>query len=170
MYATDRTPAGILAGVRAGRTTISWQPPALGGAQLLLDVVEEWSGKAAMVGGSVHGDGPVLAVVTVAGAAPGQRLRLVSGGQVVHEQAVSPLAPRAEVPLVLPAGGWLRAELLLDERYTLTALTSCVYADGRAPAAVRREPTSGRPVTYDGFAALPVPAGAQDLPACSCAH
>ena len=171
VYAPEPTPAGLIAGVQAGRTTIAWQPPALGGPQLLLDVVEQWSGRAAMVGGSVHGDGPVLAVVTVLGGA-GQRLRLVSGGEVVHESVVSPLTPTVEVPLVLPEGGWLRAELLTDERYTLTALTSCVYADGRAPMPVRREPTRGRPVTYDGgiFAASPAPAAAAGLPTCSCAH
>lgn len=171
VYASDPTPAGIIAGVQAGRTSIAWQPPGLGGPQVVLDVVEEWSGRAAMIGGSVRGDGPLIAVVTVLGGA-GQRLRLVSGGDVVHESAVSPLSSRVEVPVVLPAGGWLRAELLAEERYTLTALTSCVYADGRAPAPVRREPTRGRPVTYDGevFAALPAPAGAAGLPACSCAH
>lgn len=169
VYAPTRDAAGVIAGVQAGRTTVSWQPPGLGGPQLLLDVVETWSDRAAMVGGSVRGDGPLLAVVTVVGAA-GQRLRLVSSGEVVHEQAVSPLASRIEVPVVLPPGGWLRAELLLEERYSLTALTSCVYADGRAPAGARREPTRGRPVTYDGFAALPTPLGAQGLPACSCAH
>ena len=171
VYAPERSPAGLIAGVQAGRTTVSWQPPALGGPRLDLDVVEQWSGRAAMLGGSVRGDGPVLAVVNVSGGA-GQRLRLVSGGEVVHESTVSPLAARVEVPLVLPAGGWLRAELLLDERYALTAMTSCVYADGRAPARFRREPSRGRPVTYDGeaFAALPSPAGVAGLPACSCAH
>jgi hypothetical protein len=169
VFAAERSAAGLIAGVQAGRTTVSWQPPALGGPQLLLDVVEQWSGRAAMVGGAVRGDGPVLAVVTVLGGA-GQRLRLVSGGEVVHEQVVSPLAARVEVPLVLRSGGWLRAELLVDERHALTALTSCVYAQGRAPAAVRREPTRGVPVSYDGFAARPAPLGASGLPVCSCAH
>jgi predicted metal-dependent phosphoesterase TrpH len=172
VYAPERSAAGVIAGVQAGRTSVSWQPPGMGGAQLLLDVVEEWSGRAAMIGGAVRGDGPLLAVATVLGLVPGQRLRLVSGGEVVHESVVSPLSNRVEVPVVLPEGGWLRAELLAEERYTLTALTSCVYADGRAPAGVRREPTRGRPVTYDGsgFAGLPAPQGVEGLPACSCAH
>lgn len=172
VYAADRTPAGIIAGVQAGRTTISWQPPGLGGPQLTLDVVEEWTSTAAMIGGSVHGDGPLLAVIGVSGASAGQRLRLVSGGLVVHESLVGPLTGHVTVPVVLPPGGWLRAELLLEERYSLTALTSCVYADGRAPAAVRREPTGGPRVTYDriGFAAGPAPAGAAGLPSCSCTH
>ena len=136
-----------------------------------MDVVEEWSGKAAMLGGTVHADGPLLAVVT-AGNAVGQRLRLVSGGEVVHESVVLVPGQRVEVPVVLPEGGWLRAELLLQERYALTALTSCVYADGRAPMPARREISRGRPVTYDGFglAGLPAPAGVQGLPTCSCTH
>jgi hypothetical protein len=175
VYAADRSPAGIIAAVQAGRTTISWQPPALGGPRLVMDVVEQWSGKAAMLGGTVHGDGPLLAVVT-AGNAVGQRLRLVSGGfgagEVVHESRILVPGQRVEVPVVLPEGGWLRAELLLEERYALTALTSCVYADGRAPAPVRRTPSRGRPVTYDGtgFAGLTSPPGVQGLPECDCAH
>lgn len=171
VYATDRTAAGVIAGVQAGRTSVSWQPPGRGGPRLLLDVVEEWSGRATMIGGSVHGDGPLLAVVTV-DAAVGQRLRLVSGGEVVHQSVVSSATHRVEVPVVLPPGGWLRAELLLEERLVLTALTSCVYADGRAPVQIRQEPTRGHPVTYDGtgFATLPLPVGAAALPACSCAH
>ena len=171
VYAASRTAAGVIAGVQAGRTTVSWQPPGLGGPRVVVDVVEQWSGRAAMLGGSVHGDGPLLAVVTADGAV-GQRLRLVSGGEVVHESRITRPAQRVEVPLVLPAGGWLRAELVLEERYALTALSSCVYADGRAPARVRREPTRGRPVSYDGtgFAGLATPPGVSGLPACSCAH
>jgi hypothetical protein len=171
VYAADRTPAGIIAGVQAGRTTISWQPPTHGGPRLLLDVVEDWSGRAAMLGGTVHGDGQLLAVVT-AGNAVGQVLRLVSGGEVVHESRILAPDQRVEVPVVLPNGGWLRAELLLQERYAVTALTSCVYGEGRAPVRARREVSRGRPVGYDGFglAGLPAPAGVQGLPTCSCTH
>ena len=102
--------------------------------------------------------------------AAGMTLRLVSGGtDVVHESRVT--SSRVEVPVVLPQGGWLRAELLLEERYALTALTSCVYANGRAPAHARREPTRGTPLTYDGsgFAALPAPPVPAGL-SCTCAH
>jgi predicted metal-dependent phosphoesterase TrpH len=171
VYAADRSPAAIIAGVQAGRTTISWQPPMHGGPRLVMDVVEEWSGRAAMIGGSVHGDGQLLAVVTAENAV-GQVLRLVSGGEVVHESRILTPGQRVEVPVVLPEGGWLRAELLLQERYAVTALTSCVYANGRAPMQARREVSRGRPVTYDGFglAGLPAPAGVQGLPACSCTH
>lgn len=169
VHAPSRTAAGVLAGVRAGRTSVSWQPPALGGPFAALTVVEEWTGRAAMVGGSVHGDGQLLAVVDLRNAY-GMTLRLVSGGtDVVHESRVT--GSRVEVPVVLPNGGHLRAELLLEERYALTALTSCVYADGRVPAKLRREPTTGKPLTYDGsgFAALPSPVLPPHL-SCSCTH
>ena len=168
VYAPTRDAAGVIAGVQAGRTSISWQPPALGGPFVTLDLVEQWSGKAAMAGGSVHGDGPLLAVVTTSNAA-GMRLRLVSGGtDVVHSSVVT--GTRTEVPVVLPSGGWLRAELLREERHALTALTSCIRAEGRAPARVRREPTRGTPLTYDGsgFATLRSPAIPAHL-TCSCA-
>ena len=169
VYAPSRDAAGVLAGVKAGRTSVSWQPPGSGGPFLTLDVVEDWSGKAAMVGGAVHGDGQLLAVVTMRNAT-GMTLRLVSGGtDVVHASRVT--SSRVEVPVVLPQGGWLRAELLLEERYALTALTSCVYATGRAPAAARREPTRGTPLSYDGsgFATLPAPPVPAGL-SCTCAH
>lgn len=169
VFAPSRDAAGVIAGVKAGRTSVSWQPPALGGPFLTLDVVEDWSGKAAMAGGAVHGDGQLLAVVTMRNAA-GMTLRLVSGGtDVVHASRVT--SSRVEVPVVLPQGGWIRAELLLEARHALTALTSCVYAVGRAPAAARREPTRGRPLTYDGsgFAALPAPPVPAGL-SCTCAH
>jgi hypothetical protein len=176
VYAPDRSAAGLIAGVQAGRTTISWQPPSHGGPLLLLDVVEETSGRAAMLGGTVRAEGQSLAVATISGGA-GMHLRLVAGGpgrpsEVVGERRVLLPSQRVELPVVLAPDGWLRAELLLEERLALTALTSCIYAQGRVPAGERREVTRGRPVTYDGsgFAAMPVPAGAAGLPACSCAH
>lgn len=169
VYAPTRDAAGVIAGVQAGRTSVSWQPPALGGPFLTLDLVEEWSGKAAMAGGAVHGDGPLLAVASTRNAY-GMRLRLVANGtDVVHEAPVT--AARTEVPVVLPNGGWLRAELLMEERNALTALTSCIRAEGRAPAQVRRAPSTGRPVTYDGtgFATLPAPPIPAGL-SCTCSH
>ena len=169
VHAPTHDAAGVIAGVQAGRTSISWQPPALGGPFLTLDLVEEWSGKAATLGGAVRGEGPLRAVVTARNAY-GMTLRLVSGGTtVVHESRVT--AERLEVPLVLPHNGRLRAELLLEERYALTALTSPVYSTGRAPARVRREPTHGKPLTYDGsgFATLPAPAVPPHL-SCTCTH
>lgn len=37
VYAADRSVKGILAGLRAGRTAISWQPPALGAPRVFLE-------------------------------------------------------------------------------------------------------------------------------------
>jgi hypothetical protein len=123
-----------------------------------------------MLGGTVHGDGQLLAVVSTTNAV-GQTLRLVSGGEVVHESRILAPGQRVEVPVVLPNGGWLRAELLLEERYALTALTSCVYAT----AAPRAGPPRGPPAAAGDLrrhrlrrarraARRPGP------PACSCAH
>ena len=167
VHAPRADAAGVIAGVRAGRTTISWQPPNLGGPFLTLDVVEDWSGRAAMVGGSVRAEGQLLAVVTTRNAL-GMRLRLVSGGtDVVHESVLT--TARAEVPVVLPQGGWLRAELLLEERHALTALTSVVRAVGRAPARARRAPTRGKPLTYDGtgYATLAAPPSPPSCTTCA---
>ena len=52
-------------------------------------------------------------------------------------------------PVVLPGGGWVRAELFQHPALAMTALTSPIYAGPRAPARVRRPPTTGPPPTYE---------------------
>jgi hypothetical protein len=60
------------------------------------------------------------------------------------------LSPDAtyEFQVVLPRGGWLRAELYVDRGYFMTALTSPIYAAGRAPARRRARSTDGDPPRY----------------------
>jgi hypothetical protein len=57
---------------------------------------------------------------------------------------VLPLAEEA-FGVVLPAGGWLRAELFVEPGYYMSAITSPIYA-GIRPG--RRTPTTGPGVTY----------------------
>ena len=167
VYAADRSVGAIFDAIRAGRTFVSSEPPLLAGPRLLLDVHEDWAGGGKeMVGGSVGALGPLVATVRVEHGA-GATLRLVSGGQVVGATPV--LAPTGEYsfPMVLPEGGWLRAELYLSPGYWMSALTSPVYAGADAPLSVRRPPTTGPAVAYGPTAPAWGPASAY-VPACSC--
>lgn len=181
VYARDRSPAAVLEGIAAGRTFVSSQPPALGGAGVVLSATETWGGgSTAGVGGQVKGDGPLIARAVVTNGS-GARLRLVATdpatgtGRVVADQPVIGLSETIEHPVTLAPGGALRAELYDDEALLMRALTSAIAAAGRAPSGVRTEPSSGPQVTYDfrapaleaanGAATL---ARAQLLPPCEC--
>jgi hypothetical protein len=80
VFAADRSPAAILAGLRADRTAISMQPPALGGARAFLEAdARPGDGFEAMVGDRVPQRALFRARVT---GAPGTLLRvIVSGGR-----------------------------------------------------------------------------------------
>ena len=147
--ARGRSPARVLEAVREGRTTISAEPRLLGGARLLLQATERWEGGVrAEIGESVRGGGPLTARVTITGAgAAGSTLRLVASGMVVAERRVA--APGTlEFPVALSPGGWLRAELFVEEGYFMTALTSPIYAEGLAPTRHRATPSDGDLAEY----------------------
>lgn len=148
VFARDSRPASILAGIRAGRTTVSSQPPTMQGARLEPTVVEDWShGRSAIVGGVVRAEGPLLVRTRVRNGA-GLTLRLISTGQVVASGVVSGVDTVVEQPVVLPPGGWLRLELHADPGTEMIAMTSPVYADDSAPRKVRQQPSTGAPVSY----------------------
>jgi predicted metal-dependent phosphoesterase TrpH len=147
VYAADRTPQAILEAVRAGRTTISSQPPGYGGPRLTLTATEQYGqGRTAMVGDTVRGEGPIEVVVEVERGS-GNRLRVVSTGETVAEVPVASPASSHQFDIVLPEDGWVRAELYADRTYWMSALTSPIYARGRAPDRDRREPTRGAPIS-----------------------
>jgi hypothetical protein len=154
VHAADRSPAAILAGVRAGRTFISAQPPSRLGPEVHLSAVEEVrGGRTAMVGGTVRPNTPLTAHVAVRHGG-GQRLRLVANGEIVDERVILRPDTSVEVPVALPRGGWLRAELFADPGYAMTSLTSPIYAAGRPHrTGATVEPSVGRPATYHDPAA-----------------
>jgi hypothetical protein len=148
VYAHDRSPAALLRAVREGRTFISAEPPGLGGARLLLSAREEWGNRSrAAVGESVGAQGPLQARVRVLQGG-GSRLRLVSTGMVMADEPVLLPDQTFTFRVVLPPHGWLRAELYVDRGYFMTALTSPIYAAGRAPARRRARRTDGEPAAY----------------------
>ena len=145
VYAPEASTAGVLAGLRAGRTTVSAQPPGLGGAQLLLEAPGE-----GMIGDTV---------------APGTRLRVTAPGLVLpavlrvrangHQILERPFNPGDSATFRAPSeAGWVRAILLARaalpvstatefgdvtpqrDGMPLLALTSAMYL--RAPALRRR--------------------------------
>ena len=149
VYARNRTPRAILDAVRAGRTFVASEPPALGGARLLLTAREtRRHGRKAMVGGTVAPGVPLAVTVEVRNG-EGNTLRLISGGQVVAEQAVTRPQETHTFPLVLPAGGWVRSEIFINDGYWMTALTSPIFAEGEAaPGTVAARATSGPAAAY----------------------
>lgn len=141
VFARERTTAGILEGLRAGRTFISHQPPNLQGPRLFL----EGGGK--MVGGTVAPGTPLR--VRVEGGA-GMFLRLIATGGEALGEPVPVTGASFEYDFAAPAApGWVRAELfapdLAEERQAIcdndqttycrnmlgvTAMTSAMYVRG----------------------------------------
>jgi hypothetical protein len=156
VYATERSASAIIDAVQAGRTTVSWQPPALAGPRLELKATELYGDhNTAMVGGEVRPLGPCCVSVRVKNGV-GHRLRIVSSGDVVHRSIVAGPDVTDRVHVVLPEHGWVRAELYLDPGYVMTAITSAVWAAAEtAPISVRRTPTVGVPIDYGHDLTIP---------------
>jgi predicted metal-dependent phosphoesterase TrpH len=145
VYAADRSPASIVDAVRAGRTFVSAEPPLHGGPRVFLTATDP-SRERQIVGGRVAALSPVNVRVTVEGGT-GQRLRLISTGQVVSDRLCIAPTSEHEMNVVLPEGGWLRAELLVDAGYLVTAVTSPIFA-GPVRGGRPQDPTTGPAVSY----------------------
>lgn len=142
VFARNRSAAAIVEGVRAGRTFVSAQPPALGGPRVLVEAVEDWAGgnRAPVVpGGLVRARGPVVMTVRVVGG-EGCHLRLVGPGGVYHELLLTDDDTSIAYHVSFPEDGWFRYELYAERGYAMTALTSPVFAAGLAPETVRQAP------------------------------
>ena len=149
IYATERTPAALLAGLHAGRTFISHQPPNAGGPMIFLE------GEQVMVGDEVA---PRAKLRVRVQNGVGALLRLVATGGKPFGEPVPVEGPEFEHEFEAPAEpGWVRAELfdpdLAAERSAacdgsdttycrnmlgITAMTSAMY--------VRRAPDVTLPV------------------------
>ena len=150
VYARERSPAGVLEAIRAGRTFIAAEPPGMAGPRLFLTARERGTGGAfAMVGDSVQAHRPLEVRVRVDNGS-GSRLRLVASGQVLAERPVVSPRARYRFAVTLAAGSALRAELYVDRGYFMSALTSPIYAADTAPRRRRRRfrPSRGRRATY----------------------
>ncbi|HZN14688.1 MAG TPA: CehA/McbA family metallohydrolase [Acidimicrobiales bacterium] len=149
VLAAARTPAAIIEAVQAGRTAVSWQPPALLGPQVTMTATELYGDyRKTTIGGEVRPLGPVGVTVRVRNGL-GHRLRLISTGQVIDTFLVGAPDLKHTTYVVLPERGWLRAELYQDPGYVMTAVTSAIFAAvEKAPPRTRGEATVGPPVGY----------------------
>jgi Protein of unknown function (DUF3604) len=130
VLARDRSPAAVLDAIRAGRTTISRLPPALGGATIVLEADADRDGTyEATVGDSVRPGTPMR--VRSQGLSAAGTVRIRANG-ADHHDAV--LLPGASVGFRAPRDpGWVRATLV-QPQLTADADPNCT-GGGPAPAA-----------------------------------
>ncbi len=122
VYAERRTPEAILAGIRAGHTSISYQPPAYAGPRVFLEADGDGDGRFESIVGDEVPPGSRLRV-RVSGA-PGAYVSVIADG---GKQALPPIligSADFQRELTLPpAEHWVRAEVygqdLLEPRSAL---------------------------------------------------
>ena len=124
LLADDPTRDGVLAALRAGRTTTSRTSPSQGGAPLLLEADgngdEAWTNA---IGEEVPAGAP-MRVRSASAAASGLVTVTANGASLVNERS---LPPGGSVTFTAPAVGWMRAVLA-------SGPTSAADAPGCAPA------------------------------------
>ena len=109
-----RTAAGVLEGLRKGRTFVSHQPPAHAGPRVFLEGDRNRNGRyETVVGGTVGSRSPVR--VRVRGA-PGAFLRVITDGGELAFDPVPITSPRFKHAFRLPSGAsWVRAEVVGED-------------------------------------------------------
>ena len=110
VYVAERTAAGILAGIKAGHTFVSHQPPNLGGPQLFLEADPSHKKTySAMAGDTVK---PGTKVRVRAAGATGLRIRLFADGGKPVGEPVTVTSPDFTTKVHVPKKAtWVRAEL-----------------------------------------------------------
>lgn len=121
VFATEPSEAGILAGLRAGRTMISARPPASNGARIFLEADADGDGTfESMVGDTVPAGSLLRARVT---GAPLAELRIITDGGRLARPPVLVTSTTFEHRFRLDAGTWVRVEVaypdLVDVRRAL---------------------------------------------------
>jgi hypothetical protein len=108
----SRAPRDILRAVRAGHTTLSRQPPAAGGARLLLEADRNRDGSyESDPGDEVPAGTPMR--VRAEGLSGAGLVRVRANGATVIDAA--PLSPGGQVEFPAPAPGWAYATLYLQD-------------------------------------------------------
>ena len=148
VFAPERSAAGVIAGLRAGRTSISYAYPGLGGPLFVIEADARGDGSFDAIAGDVVKPGTAMRVRVVRNPVSGS-VRVRANGTTL---LTAPLARGGEVHFTAPSDpGWVRASLLLDaadsplalpctliagesllqpscrERHMLAAMTSAIY-------------------------------------------
>jgi hypothetical protein len=111
VWVTERSERGILAGLRAGRTFVSFQPPVLGGPRLYLEADADGDGVfESMVGDQVPAGAPMR--VRFEGVPPLAMVRVVTDGGT---DLLPPAPAVGEVTFTAPEGAWVHAELVAPD-------------------------------------------------------
>lgn len=152
IYARDRSVAGLLDGLRRGRTTVSHEPPAYGGPRVFLEADRDRDGTyESMVGDDVPPRTPLRARVE---GGIGTRLRIVTDGGTEALPPVLVTSPAFTYRFRLaPGPTWARAEIDQEDareqrrsvcppavlgsycrnRILVLAMTSALYLTGARP-------------------------------------
>jgi hypothetical protein len=114
VYVTERSAAGVIEGLRRGRTMVSHQPPAYGSPRMFLEADRDRNGVyETMVGDKVPAGTPLRVRVENA---PGTLLRVVTTGRKEAFAPVLVSSPAFEHRFTLPAAStWVRAEIAQDD-------------------------------------------------------
>lgn len=107
VYASENSVDAILAAIRAGRTTVSAEPPGRGGPRLFLEAGD------AMVGDTIDAGASTFRLRIEAGA--GLMVRAVTPDGIAYEGLVGGLEQTITFEAVLDPGEWVRAELFVPD-------------------------------------------------------
>jgi hypothetical protein len=113
-----KTVAGVLEGLRKGRTFVSHQPPAHAGPRVFLEGDRNRNGRyETIAGGTVRAKRGRRARLRVrVHGAPGAKLRIVTGGGILPFDPVTITRARFSHRFTLPAGArWVRAEVVGED-------------------------------------------------------
>ncbi|MGH2726960.1 MAG: hypothetical protein ACRDKS_08280, partial [Actinomycetota bacterium] len=110
VFSSGRTWPELTAGIRAGRTTVSWQPPAYLGPRLFLEADADGNGTFEAIAGDLVLAGAAIRARAI-GALPGSFIRLVTTGGERQDMLLGP-SGSVEFSTTSP---WVRAELLLPD-------------------------------------------------------
>jgi hypothetical protein len=125
VYAANNSWRAILDGIKAGRTTVSAEPALLGGARTFLTATSGLS--AWMIGDTVPASAGEVTVTLQVQNAPGHTARLIVDGIERLRTTVTLPDEAISIKVDAASANRVRAEVLLDEGYWMTAITSPIY-------------------------------------------
>ena len=131
VFVRERSVAGILEGLREGRTFVSHEPPAYAGQRVYLEADRDNDGRfESMVGDTVPASAGVVTVVARVLNAQAHSLRFVVDGHERPAKRILALDQTVELKVNAARFNRVRAEAYLDQGYWMGAITSPIYFGG----------------------------------------